>query len=53
MIECHTINKNDPVNNQIHGISDRNKKASDYFNSALRYLGNKIENTLLNYMMLN
>ena len=51
MIECHTINKNNPVNNQIHGISGTNKKAGRYIDAALGYLENKAENILLNLLI--
>lgn len=51
MVECHTINKSNPENNQIHGISGKNKNAGRYIDAALGYLGNKAENTLLNLLI--
>ena len=51
MVECHTLNKNNPVNNQIHGISGTNKKARTYIDAALGYLSNRAENTLLNLLI--
>ena len=48
IIECHTLNKLYPENNQIHGISPRNKKGQAYMNAATDYLLNRAENWLLN-----
>ena len=47
MIECHTINANNPVNNQIHGISQYNKRGEQYLSAAFDYLCNRAENYLL------
>ena len=51
MIECHTINKDNPANNQIHGISGTNKKAGSYIDAALGCLENKAGNMLLNLVI--
>ena len=48
MIECHTLNPTNPINNQIRGISPKNKSGETYMNSAVSYLENKAENFLLN-----
>ena len=50
MIECHTLNPSNPVNNQIHGISIRNKKGGTYMEAAIDYLLNRAENSLLNIL---
>ena len=51
MIECHTLNASNPVNNQIHGISARNKNGAHYLEAAGNYLFNRAENRLLTLVM--
>ena len=48
MIQCHTLNAKNPINNQIHGISIRNRKGEIYMNAACNYLFNRAENWVLN-----
>ena len=50
MIECHTLNPSNPINNQIHGISIRNRKGRSYMEAAIDYLLNRAENSLLNIL---
>ena len=52
MIECHTINRSNSRNNQIHGISSTNKKGGLYMDAAINYLLNKAEDMLLNTLGL-
>ena len=49
MIVCHTLNPSNPINNQIHGISPRNKNGGIYMEAAYKYLDNHIENFILNF----
>ena len=46
---CHTINRDNPVYNQIHGISARNKHKRTYYSNAVNYLLNKAEDTVLSF----
>ena len=48
MIQCHTLNASNPRNNQIHGISAKNKNGENYMIAAYNYLFNRAEDTLLN-----
>ena len=48
MIEHHTLNALNPVNNQIHGISSRNPNGERYMEAACNYLFNRAENYVLN-----
>ena len=48
MIECHTLNASNTANNQIHGISPRNKNGEKYMVAACNYLYNRAEDALLN-----
>ena len=48
MIECHTLNPSNPINNQIHGVSQRNDSGENYMKAALDYLSNRTENFILN-----
>ena len=48
MIECHTLNASNPINNQIHGISDRNPNGGRYMDAACNYLLNRAEDWVLN-----
>lgn len=48
MIQCHTLNAMNPVNNQIHGISPHNKNGARYMNAACDYLFNRAEDWVLN-----
>lgn len=50
MIECHTLNAMNPLNNQIHGIGIRNRMGERYLNAAVDYLINRAENSLLNIL---
>ena len=50
MIECHTLNVTNPKNNQIHGISTRNKNGERYMKAACNYLSNRAENWVLNLL---
>jgi len=52
MIECHTINRSNYKNNQIHGIAPSNKKGNQYLDAAANYLLNKAEDMLLNILGL-
>ena len=47
MLHCHTINRGNPMNNQINGISPNNAKIQIYVNSAAAYLENWITNELM------
>ena len=46
----HTLNPPKSVNNQIHGISIRNRKGHIYMEAAIDYLLNRAENPLLNIL---
>ena len=48
MIECHTLNALNPINNQIHGISSKNKNGGAYMQAACDYLFNRAENWVIN-----
>lgn len=48
MITCHTLNAMNPINNQIHGISSRNKNGEIYMEAACNYLFNRAEDWVLN-----
>jgi hypothetical protein len=48
MIECHTINPSNPINNQIHGIGENNPNGETYMRAATNYLFNRAENWMLN-----
>ena len=48
MIECHTLNALNPINNQIHGISSKNGMGESYMKAACDYLFNRAEDELLN-----
>ena len=50
MIECHTLNAANPLNNQIHGIGPQNNNGEKYLNAACDYLLNRAENSLLNIL---
>ncbi len=50
MVECHTLNPGRFGNNQIHGISANNSNGAYYMSSAISYLENKAEQTLLNLL---
>ena len=50
IIECHTLNTSNPVNNQIHGISPRNPNGESYLQAACDYLTNRAENWVLNLL---
>ena len=47
IIEFHTLNASNPQNNQIHGISERNKRGERYMQAAYDYLSNRAENWVL------
>ena len=46
----HTLNAEIKANNQINGISPRNKQGSVYVEAAINYLGNRIHNEYLNFL---
>lgn len=48
MIECHTLNALNPINNQIHGISPKNVNGEVYMKAACDYLFNRAEDWVLN-----
>ena len=50
MIQCHTLNPENPINNQIHGISENNPLGETYINSAVEYIGNRLENLFLDFL---
>ena len=53
MFYYHTINKNNPANNQINGISPYNKQMVDFNNfikNSPAYLWNQISNDWLNFI---
>ena len=50
MIQCHTVNNRNPLNNQIHGIGERNKCGERYMNAAIEYLLNRAEDNLLDIL---
>ena len=45
----HTLNRDNAMNNQINGISPKNKKIKIYINAAKNYLGNQFDNAWLNF----
>ena len=45
---CHTLNAVNPINNQIHGISSRNKNGGVYMQAACDYLFNRAEDWVIN-----
>ena len=49
MMYYHTINRDNPINNQIRGISPRNPKRHIYFDSILALIDNGLypENSIL------
>ena len=49
MMSYHTLNPNNPVNNQINGIRINNPNMEIYRNALLRYIDNKISNEILNW----
>jgi hypothetical protein len=52
MLECHTINTANRMNNQINGISPNNKRLKTYMEAGrgvAEYLGNQISNEILNW----
>ena len=52
MLECHTINTANRMNNQINGISPHNKKLDIYMEAGrgvAEYVGNQISNEILNW----
>lgn len=50
MIEFHTLNATNPVNNHIHGLSLKNPHGDRYMDAAYNYLSNRAENTVLNLL---
>jgi len=48
MIQCHTLNPKNSVNNKIHGISEHNKNGESYMKAAWDYLFNHAEDWVLN-----
>ena len=49
ILECHTLNALNTINNQIHGISSGNPNIEIYLEAACNYLQNHAENALLNF----
>ena len=50
MIQCHTINTLNSLNNQIHGIAWSNARGETYLQAAYAYLDNRAEQALLNLL---
>ena len=53
MLHCHTKNTADRMNNQINGISPKNKRLKMYMEAGrgiVEYNGNQISNEILNWM---
>ena len=50
MIQCHTINSLNSLNNQIHGIAWSNARGETYLQAAYAYLDNQVEQALLNLL---
>ena len=50
MIECHTLNAMNPVNNKIHGVGEKNSSGAKYMKAAVNYLVNRAEDKLLNLL---
>ena len=50
MIECHTLNDSNPINNQIHGIGENNPLGGTYMDAAVNYLVNRAEDSILNLL---
>ena len=50
MIECHTLNDSNPINNQIHGIGENNPLGATYMDAAVNYLVNRAEDSILNLL---
>ena len=50
MIQCHTINSLNSLNNQIHGIAWSNARGETYLQAAYAYLDNRAEQALLNLL---
>lgn len=48
MISCHTLNPLNKINNQIHGISPKNKHLELYMDAAYNYLYNRAEDWVIN-----
>ena len=50
MLVYHTLNPEDPQNNQINGISIKNPNLNVYKNSVLDYFENQLSNEFLNWL---
>ena len=53
MLQHHTLNAQEKVNNQINGVSPRNKKIDVYIEAARNYLANNVNNEYLNWKERN
>ena len=49
IVECHTLNPSNPMNNQIHGISAKNGNIEEYMIAACKYLFNRAQNLVLDF----